>query len=153
MKVKKVAVLVDYENIAIQASGDIKVPDLGKLEDECLKYGIIIHPMVFVSESGRYLIHENVYDKGFFLMLCPEVRNGQIKEKDRVDTLMTEYGIRLIEHSDIDIVVVVTNDGDFVRLLGYAKQHHKKVVVFGGDNTSHILKNAFEVQQCPTKDR
>lgn len=148
----RLGVFLDYENISKEAALENKSIDFEALRKELLKIGHIAFAFIFIPEHlVTYSLPRYVYDKGFYVVACPGSGNG--KEKDRVDTNMTEMGIRLIEHSDITDLVIVSRDSDFVRLANYARFHGKKVIVFAGKKVSFILKEvADEIFPIPVKE-
>jgi len=142
---KKIAILVDYENISQFAAEQGKIIDLDAISRHCLEtLGMIEFAFLFVPiHLVSYQLPNHLPDQGFYPVACKS-RNG--KEKDRVDTIMTEVGMKLVEHSDIDILVIVSHDGDFVRLANFAKFHKKKTVVLADDEKiSYLLKQVVDI--------
>jgi len=155
---KRVAVFVDYENIAHAIVEQGKILDLDALLTQCLELGNIEFSFLFVpTHMVSYYLPPRLNEKGFYVLACPGRKNGHNgsnKEKDRVDTIMTEIGYKLVEHSDIDIVVIVSHDGDFVRLANFARMHGKKVIAIAGPKISYLLKQVVEVVlPIPVKDK
>jgi len=146
----RVAVLVDYENITRAVAVGGKILDLDALLRQCLELGHVEFPFLFVPiHLVSYHLPPRLNEKSFYVVACPS-KNGQgqseqLKEKDRVDTIMTELGCKLVEHSDIDTLVVVSHDGDFVRLANFGRFHGKKVIAIAGEKISHLLKQIVEV--------
>ncbi len=155
-KKNRLAILIDYENISREASLQGKVLDLDKVLEECLEIGIIDFCFVFVpAHLVSYRLPEYIYNKGAYIVSCPSAynMNTQLKEKDRVDTIMSEIGLKLTERSDLTHIVIVSHDGDFLRLANNAKHHGKKVIVIAGENISFALKKVVEVHPLPLKNK
>jgi len=67
---------------------------------------------------------------------------------------MTEVGSKLIERSDLTHVVIVSHDGDFVRLANRAKFHGKKIIAVAGEHISFLLKQVVDiVYSLPLKEK
>ncbi len=153
--VNRLAVLIDYENIL--RSTEIKILNFEALIDKCLEIGIIDFILVFtpyhlVGQSlPRYL-----YNRGIYLVVCPSAYDSSVtlKEKDRVDTILSEFGLKLVERTDLTHIVIATQDGDLVRLANLARFNKKKVIAFAGEKISFVLKQAVdEILPLPFKDR
>jgi len=146
-KKNRLAILIDYENVSREAALDGKVLDFDKLLEECLEVGSIDFAFVFVpAHLVSYRLPEYIYNKGFYIVSCPSAYNGKgLKEKDKVDTIMTEIGRKLIERSDLTHIVIVSHDGDFVRLANDAKLHRKRVVAIAGESISFLLKKVVDI--------
>jgi uncharacterized LabA/DUF88 family protein len=146
-KENRLAIFIDYENIAREAALSGKILDFDKLLEECLEVGSIDFAFVFVpAHLVSYRLPEYIYNKGFYIVSCPSAYNGKgLKEKDRVDTIMTEIGRKLIERSDLTHIVIVSHDGDFVRLANDAKLHRKRVVAIAGESISFLLKKVVDI--------
>jgi len=156
-KKNRLAVLVDYENVSREAALEGKVLDFDKLLNECLQVGFIDFAFVFVpSHLVSYRLPEYIYNKGAYIVSCPSAykENTELKEKDRVDTIMMEVGSKLIERSDLTHVVIVSHDGDFVRLANRAKFHGKKIIAVAGEHISFLLKQVVDiVYSLPLKEK
>lgn len=152
---RKVAIFVDYENVAKSVVDQGKNIDLDAVTRQCAEIGCIEFAYLFAPmHLVSYSLPAHVCDKGFYVVACPG-RNGKDgKEKDRVDTIMTEMGFKLINSTNLTDIVIVSADGDFVRLANHARFHLKRVTVFAGDNLSYLLKRAVDVVlPVPTKPK
>jgi len=155
-KKHRLAILVDYENVSREAALEGKVLDFDKLLSECLQAGIVDFAFVFVpSHLVTYRLPSYIYSKGFYIVSCPSAYgNTGLKEKDRVDTIMSEMGLKLIERAELTHLVIVSHDGDFIRLANYAKQHGKKVIAVAGEHISFLLKQVVDViYPLPLKEK
>lgn len=154
-KKNRLAILIDYENVSREASLQGKILDFDKLLEECLEIGSIDFVFVFVpAHLVSYRLPGYIYNKGAYVVACPGAYNsGGLKEKDRVDTIMSEIGLKLVERSDLTHVVIVSHDSDFLRLANNTKLHGKKVIAIAGENISFALKQVVEVYPLPLKDK
>jgi len=153
-KEKNVAVVVDYLGIVLadEVVLNRKIIDFDLLRDECIKYGKLIFPFLFIPQG--YSLPAHIHDKGFYPIECPPKNGNEGKEKDRVDTIMTEVGTKFLEHADIDVLMIVARDGDFVRLGNTAKFFKKKLVIMAVEKTSYLLKNLADTfALVPLKNR
>jgi len=147
-KKDRLAILVDYENVSREAALGGQVLDFDKLVNECLQVGFIDFSFVFVpSHLVTFRLPDYIYGKGFNIISCPSAYNSgnQLKEKDQVDTIMSEMGLKLVERTDITHLVIVSHDGDFVRLANQAKFHGKKIIAVAGERISFLLKQVVDV--------
>ncbi len=157
-KKNRLAVLIDYENISREAALEGKILDFEKLLQECLEFGMIDFAFLFVPDhlvSYRMPVSK-IYDKGFNVIACPSAYNSntQLKEKDRVDTIMTKIGSKLVERTDLTHIVIVSHDGDFVPLANEAKFHGKKVIAVAGEHVSFLLKQVVDIMYpLPLKEK
>ncbi len=167
-KLNHLLVLIDYENIIIsirsEEIAERKVFDFDKLREECLLIGAIDFSFVFIPEhmlnvdkvsTSRdrfyYGLSDYFNDKNLKIIACP---SKAIKEKDRVDYIMTEFGkdfINLIP--TLTHIVIVAMDGDYNNLANKAKDQKKEVVLFCGEKVSAVLKKtAGMVKDLPLKE-
>jgi hypothetical protein len=164
-KINHLLVLVDYENIikSDEMAFGKKVLDFDKLREECLSTGIIILSLVFVPEhmlndkfdSPRdkfyYGLTDYLYEKDFRIIACP---SKALKQKDRVDFIMTEMGkdfINLIP--TLSHIAIVAMDGDYMELANRAKNQKKEIILFCGEKVSAVLKKiAGTVKNLPMKE-
>ena len=156
-KQNRLAILIDYENISREAALEGKVLDFDKLLNECLQAGFIDFAFIFVpSHLVTYRLPEYIYSKGFYIVSCPSAFNSntQLKEKDKVDTIMSEMGTKFVERTDLTHLVIVSHDGDFVRLANQAKFHGKKVIAVAGEHISFLLKQVVDIiYPLPLKEK
>ncbi len=156
-KNNRLVILIDYENISREASLQGKILDFDKLRQECLEIGIIDFILVFVpSHLVSYRLPEYIYNKGMYIISCPSAYSDSkpLKEKDRVDTIMMEFGLKLVDRTDLTHLVVVSHDGDFVRLMNQAKDRRKKVIAIAGEKISYVLKQVVDmIYPLPLKDK
>lgn len=155
-KQNRLAILIDYENISREAALEGKILDFDKLLMECLQAGIIDFAFLFVpSHLVTYRLPEYIYGKGFYIISCPSAfTSSGLKDKDKVDTIMTEVGLKLVERTDLTHIVIVSHDGDFVRLANQAKFHGKKIIAVAGEHISYLLKQVVDIiYPLPLKDK
>ncbi len=139
-KLNHLLVLVDYENIIkSEEITERKILDFDQLREECLSIGAIDFSFVFIPEhilndkvsTSRdrfyYGLSDYLHDKDFKIIACPA---KTIKQKDRVDFIMTEIGkdfINLIP--TLSHVVIVAMDGDYTELANRAKNQKKEIIL------------------------
>ena len=151
---RKAAILVDYENVAMSASANGKIVDLKEMIKLSLeRVGIVKVALVFVP---RYLAtDENLkeFDAAGFDCISYPKQMVHEKEKDLVDSRMIALSKKLFdEHSDVTDIIIVSNDGDFTPLVTFFKHRGKHVVLFGLGDVSSILKKAVDITyEVPTK--
>lgn len=139
-KEKKLIIIVDYMNVNMKAAELGKIIDLKKLLKECLEIGIVKD--AFIGIPSQYVTEENIarfYNAGFKPLVAPKYTSN-MKDKDRVDTILTDFAQRNFdENSDVTDIVIVTHDGDFILLSNFMKQRKKNVILYGIENISNAL--------------
>ena len=145
--IRKVVVLVDYENASESATLSGCILDLKQLIKECVeRIGVVKVALVF---APLYLVTEEKIEEfdtaGFDCIACPK-RTVYGKEKDRVDSRMISIAKKLFdEHSDVTDIVIVSNDGDFTPLVTFFKHRGKRVTLFGLGDISNTLKKVVDI--------
>lgn len=163
-KVPNVLVLMDYENIAIEASQYGKVVDFRKLADLSRSYGEVVESVIFITLStanGHSAIIEDARNSGFSVNLAPEpprdpatklVNRAAVKQKNTADTLMIDQGLRWARL--VDTIIIITNDQDFLTLVNRLKDQRKNLVLVHGLKVSAALRQVVELRQpVPLKGR
>ena len=133
-----VAVYVDGPNV-IRKEFDL---DLDHLRNEIGDLGTIKVGKVFLNQYASEKLIEAIVSQGF------EAALGLGGEKDKesdVDVYMAVNAIESVFKDDIDIVVLVTRDTDFLPVIQKAKEHGKETVIIGMEpGFSTALKNAAD---------
>jgi len=155
---KKVAVLVDYENIAFSKISEGKVVDFPALIETIRgEIGVVKVALAFLP-IGVSLSDDTIreLDKaGIDCVVCPRYDTSSGKEKDRVDSRMIALAKKLFdEHSDVTDIALVSNDGDFTPLATFFKQRGKFVTLFGIGKISGALRQVVNLTRgVPVRDR
>ena len=82
---------------------------------------------------GRKILKRNDFRGNFF---------GQEKE---VDTSLTIKGVELANQKDLDFVLLVTNDSDFIPLVEYMQEKEKKVFLYSPGKPKKIANSLVDV--------
>jgi len=145
---RKIAVLVDHLNIVLENGSSSKsgkrILDYNRLREQCAEHGQIIFAYTFYPED--YEMASNVYNNGFWPIPCLPKNISIGNYKDRVDNALTEMGLGLLDHSDIDALVLVVNDGDFARLASKFKGYGKKVHLIHGEKVSGLFQDIVDTR-------
>ncbi len=150
-KENRLIVLVDYENVGKEVISGRQVIDLNAIREECLKIGVIEFSAAFVPEHLVYDgLTDYLHDKNYKLIACPSKNR---KQKDRVDSIMTEVGNMCADlMPSITHIVIVAMDGDFADLANHAKDHRKKTIAFASEFISPSLRKIVdEILPLPLK--
>ena len=141
---RKALVFLDYENIFLSLAKEGRVVDLQKLIELLQSnLNIIITgsfsfvPNSFVSDG----FIKEFDEAGFYTIACPR---GD-KEKNKVDERMIEFAKLFYESSYVDVIVIISNDSDFSRLVNYFKHRGKDVIVVGTDSLSRALIKVADI--------
>jgi uncharacterized protein (TIGR00288 family) len=133
-----IAVYVDGPNV-IRKEFDL---DLDNLRNEVGELGTIKVGKVFLNQYASEKLIEAIVSQGF------EAALGLGGEKDKesdVDVYMAVNAMEAVFNDDIDIIVLVTRDTDFLPVIQKAKEHGKETVIIGMEpGFSTALKNAAD---------
>lgn len=133
-----VAVYVDGPNV-IRKEFDL---DLDKLREEVEELGNLKIGKVFLNQYASEKLIEAIVSQGF------EAALGLGGEKDKesdVDVYMAVNAMEAVFNDNIDKVVIVTRDTDFLPVIQKAKEHGKEAIVVGMEpGFSTALKNAAD---------
>lgn len=137
-KKPNVAVFVDGPNV-VRKEFDL---DLDNLREQVEELGNIKVGKVFLNQYASPKLIEAIMSQGF------EADQGLGGEKDKesdVDVYMAVEAMESVFDNNIDKIVLVTRDTDFLPVIQKAKEHGKEAVIIGmepGFSTS--LKNAAD---------
>jgi len=130
-KEKNIAVFVDGPNLLRK---EFNV-DLGRLATQIEKYGKIAIAKVFLNQFAPQKLIEAVSSEGMEVVVTPV---------DCDVALATEM-MEAVHNPNIDIICVVTRDGDFQPPIMKAKKHGKETMAFGiRKNLSESLINSVD---------
>jgi uncharacterized protein (TIGR00288 family) len=132
-----VAVFVDGPNV-VRKEFDL---DLDAMREKVEEYGEIKTGKVFVNQHASSKLIEAIASQGF------EASQGigeKAKESD-VDVYMAVNAMDAIYNENIDTLVLVTRDMDFLPVIQKAKEKGMKTVIMGMEpGFSTALKNAAD---------
>lgn len=133
-----IAVFVDGPNV-VRKQFDL---DLDEMREEIEDLGTIKVAKVFLNQYASDKLIEAIVSQGF------EAALGLGGEKDKesdVDVYMAVNAMESVFDDNIDIVVLVTRDTDFLPVIQKAKEHGKETVIIGMEpGFSTALKNAAD---------
>ena len=133
-----VAVYVDGPNV-IRKQFDL---DLDALREDINEFGEIKIGKVFLNQYASEKLIEAIVSQGF------EAALGLGGEKDKesdVDVYMAVNAMDAVYNENIDVIVIVTRDADFLPVIQKAKENGKETVVVGMEpGFSTALQNASD---------
>jgi len=133
-----VAVFVDGPNV-VRKEFDL---DLDNLRHVIEEYGKIKIAKVFLNQYASDKLIEAIMSQGF------EADLGLGGEKDKesdVDVYMAANAMEAVFNDQIDTIVLVTRDADFLPVIQKAKEYGKETVIIGmTPGFSTALKNAAD---------
>ncbi len=135
------------ENVAIFVDGPNVVRkefnlDLDELREKTGEFGNIKVGKVFLNQYASDKLIEAIISQGFEAELG--LGGEKAKESD-VDVYMAVNAIESVFNDDIDTIVLVTRDTDFLPVIQKAKEYGKETVVIGMEpGFSTALKNAAD---------
>lgn len=131
-----VAVVVDGPNMLRKEF----MIDLRELKRRVYKYGRMTIGKVFINQFAPDKLIEAIINEGFECEMLMAA-----KEDVDVDVAIAVAGMEAVLTKDIDVLVVVTRDADFLPLVQKGKEYGKKVIVMGAEpGFSVSLQNAAD---------
>lgn len=142
---RRIIVLMDYENIAINAIKSGLVVDFKKLRDEIKQIGRIDFAFVVVPDQNFYALPmADMHNLGFDIIVCPKRKLDSQKLEDAVDMSIIRIGWTFLRYEEITDVVVISNDFHMIELVREAEKQGKEVHLFGLDQISSALKSILD---------
>lgn len=133
-----VGIFVDGPNV-VRKEFDL---DLDELREKTGEFGNIKIGKVFLNQYASDKLIEAIISQGFEADLG--LGGEKAKESD-VDVYMAVNAMEAVFNDDIDTIILVTRDTDFLPVIQKAKEHGKETVVMGMDpGFSTALKNAAD---------
>ena len=97
--------------------------DLDKIREVLDEFGSIVIGRVYLNQYASDKLIEAIANQGFE----PRISAGD------VDVEMAVEGTELIFNNNIDTIVYMTRDADFLPAIRKAKEHGKKIIVIGAE--------------------
>lgn len=118
--------------------------DLGEVRRIARKFGRVTIGKVFINQYAPEKLIEAVINEGFECIMVLGEKSSDNTSAD-VDVSMTVAAMEAIITKDIDAIVIVTRDADFLPVMQKAKEYGKWVVVIGAESGfSASLQNAAD---------
>lgn len=141
-RTRRVALLIDYDNLQICASRDTPGRDL-QLEPVvrlAQQYGSLIVARAY-AEWNLSTERLAVYKAGIEPAFAPVLRTeGDRGGKSLADTVMVTEAMDILWMQAPDVIVLATSDKDLIPLVRAAKQRGARVIVVGSDLTAVPLR-------------
>lgn len=133
-----VAVFVDGPNV-IRKEFDL---DLDALREDIQEFGNIKVGKVFLNQYASQKLIEAIVSQGFEAALG---LGGEKEKESDVDVYMAVNAMEAVHNDNIDVIVLVTRDADFLPVIQKAKEHGKETVIIGMEpGFSTALQNAAD---------
>ena len=140
----------DYGNVAIFVDGPNMLRkefmiDLGEVRRISRKFGRIAIAKVFINQYAPEKLIEAVMNEGFECNMVLGMKADMETSAD-VDVSLATSAMEAIITKDVDTMVIVTRDADFLPVIQKAKEYGKRTVVIGADaGFSASLQNAADL--------
>ena len=140
----------DYGNVAIFVDGPNMLRkefmiDLGEVRRISRKFGRIAIAKVFINQYAPEKLIEAVINEGFECSMVLGMKADMETSAD-VDVSLATSAMEAIITKEVDTVVFVTRDADFLPVIQKAKEFGKRTVVIGADaGFSASLQNAADI--------
>lgn len=134
----KVMMLIDYRNL-IEGLNSVK-RDFPKeeLKELSRKYGIALTPRVYISHTVSLETAMRLGRMGYLIMFCPPEK---LDGPDTVDERIHGDCMLFASHPQVGTFILISRDRDFRKTEDLLKDHHKKVIRFGIDESTATLKS------------
>lgn len=142
----RVLVLLDWENLQQNVGfvpGGLSLKD--RL-DACIRQiakqvGSIVDVFVFMPPHASHIWGEQLYKAGFFILVCPKIKNKAGDEVDTTDETLIRFGERMLDELEgLTHLCLGSGDIDFSPLLIRARRKGLKNVLIAGDPRSLSAK-------------
>ncbi|MBI3114684.1 MAG: NYN domain-containing protein [Candidatus Harrisonbacteria bacterium] len=144
---KRVAVFVDYENAILAAKQAGYRLSFAELLKEMSARGDVVFAFMFIPPHTGMRQEEvrKLWGAGFMVVYCPM---GS-KDKDAVDHKLEMHARDIVRETNVDTIVIVSEDSDFLPVANYAMRFGKSVERFfpsehpelaGCDNPRELFK-------------
>ena len=150
----KIAIEIDFPNIHIGLkNSDWPLPfDYEIIENFALSYGVIQSSRIY-ADWNDYIFEKRdllQYNTDLIHIEHINVQGESKKRKDLVDTQMAvNIGMMLYEISEINLILIISGDADFIPVIKAIREHSgKKVVIISareslseylGKHTDHTI--------------
>ena len=156
MKTKVARIWMDYDSLKVINGHEFRPFEiLGEVLATVREEASVLSSLVYVAMGYRgngSHIHQSdifeVYKLGGTLLSVPSFPAESGRLKSLVDpTMITDVALSLGKQEPLDLVVIVTNDKDFIPLVRAAKELGKTVWLFHGEQPAGALLE--QVRGCP----
>lgn len=107
--------------------------------------GAIINVFVFIPLHAASLWGETFHKLGFFIILCPEIKDKTGKETDTTDETLIAFGKKIINQiPDLTHLCLGSGDKDFSTLVREAARKGLKIIVVAR-NLSSLSSELIEL--------
>jgi len=153
-KKEKIVALIDLENILANIEPPLPVfvkkyitlPQfLQAVLEDATKENREANKLLFVFAPLHlyWIFAKELYEMGFFRVVCPKIeQNG--RKKDTVDETLIKVGKEIIEQENVRCLVLGSGDKDFLPLLQGAKEKGVRIIIAAGSKNS-LAKDIAEV--------
>ncbi|HDZ54278.1 MAG TPA: NYN domain-containing protein [Candidatus Nealsonbacteria bacterium] len=135
-KRNRVLFLIDFENILKNLKQLPSPEDLSFLAgfDRIVKeiareIGEIVDVFIFLPPHLASIYGEDLYRAGFFIIVCPKVRDKAGEQIDTTDETLIRFGQRAIDELNITHLCLGSGDKDFGPLVRRATRKGLKIII------------------------
>ncbi len=142
----KVLVLLDWENLQQNVGFSQGGLSLKDRLDACMRQivkqvGSIVDVFVFMPPHASHVWGEQLYKAGFFIIVCPKIKNKAGEDADTTDEILMRFGERMFDNVEgLTHLCLGSGDIDFSPLLIRARRKGLKNVLIAGDPRSLSAK-------------
>jgi uncharacterized protein (TIGR00288 family) len=137
--IKDVAVYMDYENLYVSLKSTVKIdPDFNVIMEKCRDFGRVTVARAYAdwSEFNR-VVTTQMFANGFEPIYVPtrkfyDAKTRAEARKNSVDIHITIDIVKsLFLHENVDVMMIISGDRDYVPLINQIRQSGKEVYAIG----------------------
>jgi hypothetical protein len=122
--------VVDLENLTNTLKTARATLSMRAIRDSALEHGNVAFAYAFTNQQSlSRTVRQELLGAGFLIVLCPGHQSLE-GEKDSVDATLADTVRRHLTHSNIEKLVLVSDDRDFLPILNDARDRKVDCVVF-----------------------
>lgn len=146
----KVLVLLDWENFTLNFKPND--PPLPERINTCMReiarqVGSIVGVFVFLPPHASYVWGPQLRRQGFFMLVCPKIRDKTGEEIDTTDISLMEFGNMMLDNMEgLTHLGLGSGDIDFAPLLQKAKMSGLEIIIIvpGPQSLSKKMKDFID---------
>ena len=138
---KKILMLIDWDNLSLNMDlppSESRVEGFNQLIKQITQeVGEIAIVVVFLPPNLAHLVAEDMYGLGFFIMICPKIKDKKGVRQDMTDRTIIDFGKKMIALiPDLTHLCLGSGDKDFIPLIREATLKGLKIMIVAGNRKS-----------------
>ena len=131
---EKILMLIDWDNLSLNMDlppSESRVESFNQLIKQITQeVGEIAIVVVFLPPNLGHLVAEDMYELGFFTVICPKIKDKEGVRQDMTDRTIIDFGKKMIALiPDLTHLCLGSGDKDFIPLIREATQKGMKIII------------------------